>query len=187
MVRDVISLEGIKFLSLKNRSGADSYLDPKKLVIADSVLRELEVRRLLVESPVSCAEPHVIIPVAKETIVEAEQGIETKPIVIVDLIKTPFLACIQYDCLENSSDIIYKLISSVKKVSSNHGDEHHLENLNPEPTAAEILENSQGQRLMELSEWRQQLLLKLSSYDPAGTIQMDTDVPSSHEEKGLNR
>ena len=183
MVRDFVSLEGIKFLSLKNRSGVDSYLDPKKLVIADAVLRELEVQKLLSESPPSCSESPVCIPVAKEAIVEAELEIETRPIVKVDVIKRPFLASIQYDCLENSSDIIYELIRSVKGASSNHGDKHDLENSNPTPTAVEKIESSQGKRLVELSEWRQQLQLKLSSYDPAGTIQMDSDVPSTHLEK----
>jgi hypothetical protein len=185
MVRDFVSLEGIKFLSLKNRSGVDSHLNPKKLVIADSVLRELEVRKLLIESPVLCSEPPVCIPVTKEAIVEAEIEIKSRPIVKVDLIKTPFLACIQYDCLENSSDIIYKLIMSVKEASSNHGDKSDLENPNPAPTAVEKIESSQGQRLMELSEWRQQLILKLSSYDPTGTVQMDTDVPGTNVEKEL--
>jgi hypothetical protein len=138
-----------------------------------------------IESPVLCAEPPICIPVTKEAIVEAEIDIKSRPTVKVDLIKTPFLACIQYDCLENSSDIIYKLIMSVKEASSNHGDKSALENSNPAPTAVEKIESSQGQRLMELSEWRQQLILKLSSYDPAGTIQMDTDVPSTNVEKDL--
>jgi hypothetical protein len=185
MVRDFVSLEGIKFLSLKNRSGVDSYLDPKNLVIADSVLRELEVRKLLIESPVLCAEPPVCIPVTKQVIVEAEIETESKPILKADIVKTPLLACIQYDCLENSSDVIYKLIMSVKEASSNRGDKNELENPYLAPTAVEKIESSQGQRLLELSEWRQQLILKLSLYDPAGTIQMDTDVPNTNVENDL--
>ena len=164
-------------------------MDPKRLGIADSVLRELEVLELLSEAPVPCSEPPVCISVSKEVIVEVEPEIEIQSHAKIDLVKTPFLACIQYDCLQNSSDVIYKLIKAVKEASSNHGEKHERENLNSIPSIIEKIESSQGQRLLELSEWRQRLILKLSSYDPKGMIQIDSDVPntSCNEEDRLSQ
>lgn len=49
--RVVFPLEGVKFLSLNNRSHLEGNLNPRKLGIVDSVLRDLEIEKLKKEVP----------------------------------------------------------------------------------------------------------------------------------------
>ena len=180
--RAIQPLEGVKFLSLNNRSHLRGDMNPQKLVVVDAVLRDLEVYRILREPP----------EVPAQVIEEVEEAPE-EIVVIVDetqdiwrekrvSAKIPFLATIQYENLELSSDVIYKLIASLEKTKKKEQNdkqekkEQHStgaiseNDLTTEQMTMDNLENKQAQRLMELSEWRQQLMRKVALYDEIGNV-----------------
>ena len=197
-IREVQVLEGVKFLSLNNRSY--NAFGPRKLEQVDAVLRDLEVNRLLHGLPaVDTAEP--ITLQAETDIVEIPEEVNLlEPLsdVADDLInsdvliknpwheresnaaKAPFLACLQYDRLENSRDIIHDLIRSVKI-----NNESKISTSSPillsctadtESLKMSDLDVKQAQQLVDLSDWRNELMKKLSSYDITGAVD---DISSS--------
>ena len=197
-IREVQVLEGVKFLSLNNRSY--NAFGPRKLEQVDAVLRDLEVNRLLHGLPaVDTADP--ITLQAETDIVEIPEEVNLlEPLsdVADDLInsdvliknpwqeresnaaKAPFLACLQYDRLENSRDIIHDLIRSVKI-----NNESKISTSSPillsctadtESLKMSDLDVKQAQQLVDLSDWRNELMKKLSSYDITGAVD---DISSS--------
>ena len=197
-IREVQVLEGVKFLSLNNRSY--NAFGPRNLEQVDAVLRDLEVNRLLHGLPaVDTADP--ITLQAETDIVEIPEEVNLlEPLsdVADDLInsdvliknpwqeresnaaKAPFLACLQYDRLENSRDIIHDLIRSVKI-----NNESKISTSSPillsctadtESLKMSDLDVKQAQQLVDLSDWRNELMKKLSSYDITGAVD---DISSS--------
>ena len=201
-IREVQVLEGVKFLCLNNRSYNACTFGPRKLEQVDAVLRDLEVTRLLHEPPlVNTVEP-ITLEGGTDIVEIPEQVIFLEPLddVAKDLInsdvlieeswqkkesnsvKAPFLACLQYDHLESSSDIIYDLIRSVKI-----NNEMKISKSSPlllsctfdtELSKMSDLDVKQAQRLVDLSEWRNQLMKKVASYDITGLVD-DFNSPSA--------
>ena len=198
-VREVEVLEGVKFLSLNNRSHLGHNLNHRRFEQIDAVLRDLEVGRLLdvpnevepIKVKILGWEPPILeIPednnhpepvgnpqepfdeVASEIIDSKVQTFSPWPERKISNVKVPFLACLQYDCLESSSDVIYDLIRSLKTSYTTE-----FPTLDVLSQGTSDLDIEQAQQLVCLSEWRKQLMYKLSSYDIKGTIE-DVDALS---------
>ena len=174
-------MKGVKFLSL-NRELRETCLVPHKLEVVDAVLRDLESSRLNNDSPITAAElpaktcnptddePHTL----EET--EAPWQVAAR-----DAIKTPFLASIQYDCLDGCADTIYNLIgqfessklSSLPTTLSSSDEDMKMiydDNQTSPRQSSETIGFDQCQKLEELSKWRLQLMARLDSYDISGTV-----------------
>mmetsp|Transcript_16499 Transcript_16499/g.15823 ORF Transcript_16499/g.15823 Transcript_16499/m.15823 type:complete len:255 (+) Transcript_16499:125-889(+) len=174
--RVVFPLEGVKFLSLNNRSHLEGNLNPRKLCIVDSVLRDLELKRLtkvLHETePTQEEEVTDVITVVVEDAVPLIIYPEKNTVVA----KNPFMASIQYECLEHSTDIIYKLIKSVRDSDVNQQDTAPDEYVQSELNPLKNLEIAQAQRLEELTLWRLQLMGKISEYNKIQSIHDRVDA-----------
>ena len=170
--REVRSLQGVKFLSLNNRSNVGCNLNPERLEVVDAVLRDLEVIRLLKEPVVVSVESQSSLATEAEVVNTPEN--DNWPEKRVNTAKIPFQACLQYTDLQSSTDLIYSLIRSAQNSDSSSNISTNLTSTEvssaSKSTINDNLEINQARKLAELSEWRQQLMSKLSSYDINGTV-----------------
>lgn len=178
MERVVFPLEGVKFLSLNNRSHLEGNLNPRKLGFVDSVLRDLEVERLMKEQHKTTViieeEVADIIDVATVELIPP-----VYPIKNVIVAKIPFLASIQYECLEDSADIIYKLIKSVQNSHKNKENIARYEYKEPVLNPLQSLEISQAQKLEEITKWRLELMGKVSQYNKTQLNEVHKTIDSN--------
>jgi hypothetical protein len=173
--RVVFPLEGVKFLSLNNRSHLEGNLNPRKLGIVDSVLRDLELKRLTKE-PIQEEEVTDVITAIVEESIPIPPVYPEKNVIVA---KNPFIASIQYDCLENSADIIYKLIKSVRNNDVDHQDTAPDKCKPSELNPLNSLEIIQAQRLEELTRWRLKLMGKVSEYNKCQSNEVYNRVDSN--------
>lgn len=173
--RVVFPLEGVKFLSLNNRSHLESNLNSRKLSIVDSVLRDLELKRLTKE-PIPEEEVNDVTTAIVEELIPIIQIFPEKNVIIA---KNPFIASIQYESLENSADIIYKLIKSVRNNDVYHQDTAPDKCEPYELNPLNSLEIIQAQRLEELTRWRLKLMGKISEYNKSQSNEVYNRVDSN--------
>jgi hypothetical protein len=174
--RVVFPLEGVTFLSLNNRSHLEGNLNPRKLGIVDLVLRDLELKRLTKVL-------HEIEPTQEEEVTDVITVVveDTIPLIIypkknIIVSKNPIMASIQYECLEDSADIIYKLIKSVRDSDVNQQDTAPDEYIQPELNPLKSLDIAQAQRLEELTLWRLHLMGKVNEYNKIKSIHDRVDA-----------
>lgn len=174
-------MKGVKFLSLK-REFRETFLLPHKLEVVDAVLRDLESSRPQNDAPIAAAELPATSCIPTDDVLHTLEEVEALwPVVVRGAVKTPFLASMQYDCLDGCADTIYNLIGQFESpmlsrlptilVSSDEG----LEMANSDnrmflQQSSETIGVGQCRKLEELSEWRQQLMARLNSYDISGTV-----------------
>lgn len=174
-------MKGVKFLSLK-RELQETCLLPHKLEIVDAVLRDLEAGRCRDDTSIAYAVLPAIVCSPTDEIVHPVEEIDGTPWpeTAKFAVKTPFLASVQYDCLDGCADTIYNMIRPFESskvsgppVSLRSGgnlETTYYENQSLTQHSSETVGCDQGRKLEELSKWRQQLMAKLLSYDITGTV-----------------
>ena len=174
-------MKGVKFLSL-NRELRETCLLPHKLEAVDAVLRDLV-----------SSSPHNDAPIAAEKILATTSNLtDDEPHALEETeapwtvaargtVKTPFLASIQYDCLDGCADAICNLIeqfesSKLSSLATNFSSSNedmemtYDDNQTSLQQASETNGFDQCQKLEGLCEWRRQLMARLNSYDISGTV-----------------
>ena len=178
MNRDPVLLENVKFLTLSNKSRTENSLNPHNFEIVNAVIRELEVDVLIHRSPPATIIPaaSVVYPIQPDVSVEPE--LELAPSIGAKTCKTkiPFLACLQYENLKESKNIIQELIKSTADLERCGADKEHL------GIPAEFVDDidvQQCQVLAELSEWRMGIVRELSMLG-------SENITSADQESGRN-
>ena len=161
MSRDVPLLENVKFLTVSNRSHTENSLNPRNFEIVNAVIRELEVDVLIHRSRPAAILPTISVLHSVEPTVTHEP--EYDPIVEAGTCNTkiPFLACLQYENLKESKNIIQKLIKSVADSEVRTSDVAHSE---LSGQSVEDIDVQQSQVLAELTEWRLKMNQELSIF-----------------------
>lgn len=161
MNRDPVLLENVKFLTLSNKSRTENSLNPHNFEIVNAVIRELEVDVLIHRSPPATIIPAVSVVNAIELAVSHEPELELASSIGAKTCKTkiPFLACLQYEDLKESKNIIQELIKSTADSERCGADNERL--VLPVEFVDDI-DVQQCQVLAELSEWRMELVRELS-------------------------
>lgn len=167
MSRDVPLLENVKFLTLSNRSHTENSLNPRNFEIVNAVIRELEVDVLIHKSRPADIVPTISILHSVEPAVTHEPEYDSLVEAGTCNTKIPFLACLQYENLKESRNIIQKLIKSIADSEVRTSDVAHPE------LSAQSVENvdvQQRQVLAELMEWRLKMNQELSIFGSSNIV-----------------
>jgi hypothetical protein len=175
MSRDVPLLENVKFLTVSNRSHTENSLNPRNFEIVNAVIRELEVDVLIHKSRPAAIVPTISILHSVEPAVTHEPEYDSIVEAGTCNTKIPFLACLQYENLKESRNIIQKLIKSITDSGVRTSDVVHSE------LSAQNVDVQQYQVLAELTEWRLKMNQELSIFGTsnivfAGKDSGDTDL-----------
>ena len=164
MNRDATLLENVKFLTLSNKSHTESSLNPRNFEIVNAVIRELEVDVLIHRSPAAML-PAVSVLHSVEPAVDHDPERSSLIEARTCNTKIPFLACLQYESLEDGKNMIQKLIQSMVNSEFCASGKRF-------GSTAESVDNidvEQCQLLAELSEWRLEMVRELSNFGPPNT------------------
>lgn len=184
MSRNVPLLENVKFLTVSNRSHTENSLNPRNFEIVNAVIRELEVDVLILKSRPAAIVPAISVLHSVEPAVTHEPEYYSLVEAGTCNTKIPFLACLQYENLKESKNIIQKLIKSIADSEVRTSDVAHPE------LSAQSVENidvQQCQVLAELTEWRLKMNKELSIFGPpnialAGIESGGADMESKNED-----
>ena len=167
MNRDATLLENVKFLTLGNRSHTGSSLNPRNFEKVNSIIRELEVNALIHQSSPVAIVPTVSVLHAVEPAVELEPEYGSLVEGRTCNTRIPFLACLQYESLEESKNIIQNLVKSIADSEYCAADTKYL-GLFAEPV--DNIDVQQCQVLAELSEWRLKMVRELSAFSSPSIV-----------------
>lgn len=160
-------LENVKFLTVSNRSHTGNSLNPRNFEIVNAVIRELEVDVLIQKSRPAAIVPTISILHPVEPAVTLEPECDSLVETGTCNTKIPFLACLQYENLKESRNIIQKLIKSITDSEERTSDVAH-----PELSARSVenVDVQQCQVLAELTEWRLKLNQELSIFGSSNIV-----------------
>ena len=163
MNRDPILLENVKFLTLSNKSRTENSLNPHNFEIVNAVIRELEVDVLIHRSPPATIIPAlgVVNPIEPAVSHKPELGIAPSIGARTCKAKIPFLACLQYENLKESKNIIQELIKSTADSERCGVD---VECFGIPTKFIDDIDVQQCQVLAELTEWRMEMVRELSMF-----------------------
>lgn len=150
-------LDGIKLLSLSHSN--------QRFDVVDAVCRDLAVNKLLTAKLLPTP-PLPLPPPQQPDVAALVSG--NIPVHNVAYATTPFLAMVQYNCLEDDAQLVYGLIQSVingeKRKGSDVNEEEVIAGIGSEidkttifPTGR-FVESNQLTKLEELSHFRRQLM-----------------------------
>lgn len=156
-------LENVKFLTLSNKSRIENSLNPHNFEIVNAVIRELEVDVLIHRSPPATIIPALTVLNPIEPAISHEPELEIAPSIEARTCKAkiPFLACLQYENLKESENIIQELIKSTADTERYGVD---VECLGFPTEYIDDIDVQQCQVLAELSEWRMEMVRELSMF-----------------------
>jgi hypothetical protein len=167
-----VSFERLKLLSLRRGSSNCAPVPFHKLRQVDEVIRELEVNRILKEGDVS----------------EHIQDVNSRSLPVTSgdeapsssMKKIPFAATLQYDRIEDVAHMIHGIVKSLSKPERKQSRQHISEcgdvaasgdQPQPEPQtdwahllSQEEIERNQLEKLMEISNWRRNLMQMAASH-----------------------
>jgi hypothetical protein len=162
MIENECALDGIKLLSLSRSKNKENFQ------IVDAVCREVVVGKLLKTKLPAPPSPPPPPPIVVPTLIPTVENRESVPFCQAASATTPFLAVVQYNCLEDDAQLIYGLIQSViQKDLPSDGNEMQAiteagtENEKNAVPTGKFVESNQLTKLQELSQFRKQLMATL--------------------------